>query len=85
MNADEEDTLVCNPPLRIVLDTSVMVATTRSRTGASFAIVRSTPNPAFEIALELALAANCLCIATRDVKNFHAIQLNQELPVQNQR
>ena len=70
---DEEDALACNPPLRVVLNTPVLVAATRSRTGASFAIVSFIPNPAFEMALELASAASSLCIATHDVKNFHGI------------
>jgi predicted nucleic acid-binding protein len=33
--------------MRVVLDTSVLVAAARSRNGASFAIVASIPNPAF--------------------------------------
>ena len=41
--------------MRIVIDTSVLVAAARSRQGASFALVSSLPNPQFEFALSVAL------------------------------
>jgi len=42
-------------PLRVVLDTSVLVAAVRSRRGASFALVRSIPSDRFEVCLSVAL------------------------------
>lgn len=53
------------PPVRVVLDTSVLVAATRSRTGASFAIVSSIPNPAFEISLSVGLYTEWQDVLTR--------------------
>jgi predicted nucleic acid-binding protein len=41
--------------MRVVLDTSVLVAATRSRRGASFTLVASIPSPKFEICLSVAL------------------------------
>jgi putative PIN family toxin of toxin-antitoxin system len=53
------------PPMKVVLDTSVLVAAVRSRTGASFAIVSSIPNPAFEIALSVGLYTEWQDVLTR--------------------
>jgi putative PIN family toxin of toxin-antitoxin system len=41
--------------MRVVVDTSVLVAATRSRRGASFALVASIPSTKFEICLSVAL------------------------------
>jgi predicted nucleic acid-binding protein len=41
--------------MRIVIDTSVLVAAARSRQGASFALISRLPDPRFEIALSVAL------------------------------
>lgn len=41
--------------MRVVVDTSVLVAATRSRREASFALVASIPSPKFEICLSVAL------------------------------
>ena len=41
--------------MRIVLDTSVLVAAARSRQGASFALVGSLPHPRYEFVLSVAL------------------------------
>jgi len=43
------------PALRIVIDTSVLVAASRSRRGASFAILSQIPSPAFQPCLSVAL------------------------------
>lgn len=41
--------------MRVVLDTNVLVATTRSRNGASFKLLSLLPDPRFQIALSVAL------------------------------
>ncbi len=41
--------------MKIVLDTSVLVAALRSRRGASFALVSSLPDPRFQICLSVAV------------------------------
>ena len=41
--------------MRVVFDTSVLVAAVRSRRGASFALVNSIPSIDFEICLSVAL------------------------------
>ncbi len=51
--------------MRIVLDTSVLVAAARSRQGASFALVSSLPDPRFEIALSVALYIEWQAVLTR--------------------
>lgn len=51
--------------MRIVLDTSVLVAAARSRQGASFALVSRLPDPRFEIALSVALYTEWQAVLTR--------------------
>lgn len=51
--------------LRIVLDTSVLVAATRSRQGASFQLVSMLPSPAFQIALSVPLYTEWQAVLTR--------------------
>lgn len=51
--------------MRIVLDTSVLVAATRSRTGASFQLISSLPSQGFEIALTVALYTEWQAVLTR--------------------
>lgn len=51
--------------MRIVIDTSVLVAAARSRQGASFALVSSLPNPKFEFALSVALYTEWQAVLTR--------------------
>lgn len=51
--------------MRIVIDTSVLVAAARSRQGASFALVSSLPSPHFEIALSVALYTEWQAVLTR--------------------
>lgn len=41
--------------MRVVFDTSVLVAAARSRNGASFALIGSVPSPRFEICLSIGL------------------------------
>lgn len=51
--------------MRIVLDTSVLVAAARSRHGASFALMSSIPSPDFEICLSVALYTEWQAVLTR--------------------
>lgn len=51
--------------MRVVIDTSVLVAATRSRQGSSFALVSSLPNPQFEFALSVALYTEWQAVLTR--------------------
>ena len=51
--------------MRVALDTSVLVAAARSQRGASFALVRSTPNPKFEVALSVAIYTEWQAVLTR--------------------
>jgi len=51
--------------MRIVLDTSVLVAASRSRNGASFRIVSRLPSPEFEIALTIAVYTEWQAVLTR--------------------
>ncbi|MEI7780420.1 MAG: putative toxin-antitoxin system toxin component, PIN family [Planctomycetota bacterium] len=46
--------------MRVVIDTSVLVAASKSRRGASFAIVSSIPSPHFEPCLSVSLYAEWL-------------------------
>ncbi len=52
-------------PLRVVLDTNVLVAAARSRLGASFAIVNSIPAPEFVPYLSVGLYAEWHEVLTR--------------------
>lgn len=51
--------------MRIVLDTSVLVAASRSRRGASFAIVSSIPHPGFQLCLSVSLYLEWQAVLTR--------------------
>jgi putative PIN family toxin of toxin-antitoxin system len=51
--------------MRVVFDTSVLVAATRSRDGASFALVNSIPSQRFEICLSVALYLEWQDVLTR--------------------
>lgn len=51
--------------MRIVIDTSILVAAARSRQGASFALMSSLPNPRFEFALSVALYTEWRAVLTR--------------------
>ena len=51
--------------MKIVLDTSVLVAAARSRRGASFVLVSSIPSPAFQICLSVPLYLEWQAVLTR--------------------
>ena len=51
--------------MRIVLDTSVLVAAARSRNGASFKLVSMLPTPEIEIALTVAVYTEWQAVMTR--------------------
>lgn len=51
--------------LRVVLDTSVLVAAARSRNGASFAILRSLPSAAFHPCLSVGLFSEWQSVLAR--------------------
>jgi len=51
--------------LKVVLDTSVLVAAARSRNGASFNVVSMLPSNQFEIALTVALYTEWQSVMTR--------------------
>jgi putative PIN family toxin of toxin-antitoxin system len=51
--------------LRVVVDTNVLVAASRSRQGASFALVSSIPSADFQICLSVALYAEWLDVLSR--------------------
>jgi len=51
--------------MRVVIDTSVLVAAVRSRLGASFALVSSIPNPRFEPCLAVGLYTEWQEVLTR--------------------
>lgn len=51
--------------MKIVLDTSVLVAAARSRQGASHALIRSLPDSRFQIVLSVALYTEWQAVLTR--------------------
>lgn len=51
--------------MKVVLDTSVLVAAARSRRGASFTLVSQLPSAAFEIALTVALYTEYQAVLSR--------------------
>ena len=51
--------------MRVVLDTSVMVAAARSRRGSSFAIVQMIPERHFEVCLSVGLYMEWVSVLTR--------------------
>lgn len=52
-------------PMRVVLDTNVLVAAVRSRRGASFALVSSIPAPEYQPCLSVGLYAEWQDVLTR--------------------
>jgi len=56
---------VIEPTLRVILDTSVLVAAARSRNGASFHLLSMLPSSQFEIALTVALFTEWQSVLTR--------------------
>ncbi len=57
--------MIAPTPMRVVFDTSVLVAAVRSRKGASFALVSSIPAPEFQICLSVGLYAEWQGVLTR--------------------
>jgi predicted nucleic acid-binding protein len=55
----------CITKVRIVLDTSVLVAAARSRNGASYQLVSMLPTPRFDFALTIALYTEWQAVLTR--------------------
>lgn len=51
--------------MKIVLDTSVLVAAARSRQGASHALLSLLPSPVFQIAISVALSIEWQAVLTR--------------------
>ena len=51
--------------MRVVIDTSVMVAAARSRFGASYAVVRAFPAPEFQLCLSVGLYTEWQSVLTR--------------------
>lgn len=51
--------------MRVVFDTSVLVAAAHSRRGASFALIRAIPSPDFQICLSTGLYAEWQEVLTR--------------------
>lgn len=51
--------------MKVVLDTSVLVAATRSRQGASFALVASVPSPLFQLCLSVSVYTEWQAVLTR--------------------
>jgi predicted nucleic acid-binding protein len=51
--------------MKVVFDTSVLVAAARSRLGASHALVRSIPTPEFQICLSVGLYTEWQSVLTR--------------------
>jgi len=51
--------------MRVVFDTSVLVAAARSRLGASFALVNSIPAPDFQLCLSVGLYSEWQQVLTR--------------------
>jgi predicted nucleic acid-binding protein len=52
--------------VRVVLDTSVLVAAARSRNGASFALISSIPSAHFQFCLSVGLYVEWQAVLTRD-------------------
>ncbi|MDQ2920234.1 MAG: putative toxin-antitoxin system toxin component, PIN family [Acidobacteriota bacterium] len=52
--------------MRVVIDTSVLVAAARSRVGASFALISSIPTEKFQLCLSIGLYTEWQAVLTRD-------------------
>ncbi len=52
--------------MKVVFDTSVLVAAARSRLGASHAIVRSIPSPQFQLCLSVSMYSEWQEVLTRE-------------------
>lgn len=65
--------------MRVVLDTSVLVAAMRSRRGASQRLLRSLPSPRFTPALSVALYMEWQAVLTRDEHRPPGVDVEQML------
>lgn len=65
--------------MKIVIDTSVLVAASRSRNGASYQLVSMLPTPRFEIALTIALYMEWQAILTRPEHRPSGVSVNAVL------
>lgn len=63
--------------MRVVLDTSVLVAAMRSRQGASQALLRSLPSPRFTPTLSIALYTEWQAVLTRDEHRPAGVSVEQ--------
>jgi predicted nucleic acid-binding protein len=52
--------------MKVVFDTSMLVAAARSRRGASFALISQIPSPHFQICLSVGLYAEWQDVLTRE-------------------
>jgi len=52
-------------PMRIVIDTCILVAATRSKLGASHALLRKLPDPSFKICLSVSLYTEWQAVMSR--------------------
>lgn len=65
--------------MRIVLDTSVLVAASRSRNGASFQLLTMLPSSEFQIALTVPLYTEWQAVLTREEHRPPGIDVNATL------
>lgn len=65
--------------LRVVLDTSVLVAAARSRNGASFQLMSMLPSREFEMALTVALYTEWQAVLTRPEHRPAGVSVNAAL------
>lgn len=66
MSPSESNPELDSLALRVVLDTSILVAAAHSREGASFAILGGIPSPHFQPCLSVGLYAEWQAVLTRD-------------------
>ncbi|HYN60097.1 MAG TPA: putative toxin-antitoxin system toxin component, PIN family [Rubrivivax sp.] len=65
--------------VRVVLDTSVLVAAARSRNGASYQLMSMLPSPDFEMALTVALYTEWQAVLTRPEHRPTGVTVNATL------
>lgn len=56
--------------MRVVFDTSVLVAAARSKSGASYALVSSIPSPEFQLCLSVSLYVEWQQVLTRELREI---------------
>ena len=65
--------------MRVILDTSVLVAAARSRNGASYQLLSMLPSSDFEIALTVALYTEWQAVLTRPEHMPHGVTVDATL------